>query len=245
MRRVARRTLGRLGYAVINTNEFYSRDGLYTLHNDHFRRDREFLAAYARGIKAGHGVDPKFEWRVHIALWAAMIAARVPGDFVECGVNAGFMSSAIMQRLNWANVQKRFFLVDTFSGPVLERLSSVERKNAERAIAAGAYVTDLERIRANYVEWPNAVIIQGAVPDVLPSLDCQAIALLHIDLNCASAERDALLFFWKRLSPGAIVLFDDYVFTGQPGQTAAIDAAAREVGAQVLSLPTGQGLIVR
>lgn len=91
-----------------------------------FRHDRAFQEAYARGVKAGNGVDPRFEWRVHVAFWAAAASLRVPGDFVECGVNAGVMSSAIMHRLHWNSVGRRFHLIDTFAGPVLEQYSSNE-----------------------------------------------------------------------------------------------------------------------
>ena len=247
---LVRKGLGLAGYAVWNTRNRYADDGLLTMHGDQFRRDPDFQAAYARGIQATHGIDPRFEWRAHIALWAASRALRVPGDFVECGVNAGFISSAIMHRLNWRSVDRRFFLVDTFSGPVLSQYSANEvgrgrRKLAEEAFAAGAYVTDLDRIVANYSEWPNAVVVRGAVPEVLPALDISNVAFLHIDMNCAYPEQAALEFFWDRLSPGALVLFDDYSYFGHDCQNQAISETARRLGAEVLSLPTGQGLIMR
>jgi hypothetical protein len=34
--------------------------------------------------------------RVHVGQWAAACAAKLDGDFVECGVNRGFLSSSIM-----------------------------------------------------------------------------------------------------------------------------------------------------
>ena len=71
------------------------------------------------------------------------------------------------------------------------------------------------------------------------------VAFLHIDMNCALPERVAFEFFWDRLSPGAVVLFDDYAYYGHNCQREAIDAAARARGTEVLSLPTGQGLIVK
>lgn len=245
-----KRLAARAGLAVFNVRNRYSQDGLFTLHDDRFRRDPAFQAAYARGVQASRGVDPVFEWRVHIALWAAGTACRVPGDFVECGVNAGFISSAIMQRLQWCGIPKRFYLIDTFSGPILSQFSQEEvghgrLKIAEEAIGAGAYVTDLERVRANYAEWPNAIIVQGAVPDVLPTLDVGAVAFLHIDMNCAYPERSALEYFWDRLSPGAIVLLDDYAYLGHDRQAQAIDDVAKSLGAGVLALPTGQGMIVK
>jgi hypothetical protein len=42
-----------------------------------------------------------------------------------------------------------------------------------------------------------------------------------------------------------MVLLDDYSYFGNSIQGEAIDQAARSLGAQVLALPTGQGLIMR
>lgn len=250
LRRLIHGVLRRCGYAVISTRRRYAGDGLFTLHHDRFREDPAFQRAYARGVEASQGFDPQFAWRIHVALWAARMALRVPGDFVECGVNAGFISSAIMDYLNWRSVDKKFYLIDTFTGPILSQYSADEIAAgrvdvARKALATGAYVTDLERVRANYAEWPNAMIVQGAVPDVLPSLPVRSIALLHIDLNCAYPERAALEYFWDRLSSGALVLFDDYTYLGQQCQAVAIDEAARLLGTTALSLPTGQGLIIK
>lgn len=201
-------------------------------------------------MQASLGVDPGFEWRVHVACWAAQTALHVEGDFVECGVNAGFVSSAIMEKVRWNSLAKRFYLIDTFTGPVLGQYSREEVQQqrlslAKQAIEAGAYVTDMGRIRSNFAEWPNAIIVQGSVPEVLDQVEFGAVAFLHIDMNCAFPERSALEFFWERLSPGAIILFDDYTYFGHDCQRIAIDAVARARGAEILSLPTGQGLIIR
>jgi hypothetical protein len=241
--------LGTAGFSLVRSRGRYHEDGLFTIHNDGFRRDPEFRRAYARGLRASNGIDPGFEWRVHAALWAAGVALRVPGDFVECGVNAGFMSSAILERWNWNATGRRFFLIDTFTGPVLEQFSAGEvdrgrRAIAEQAVAAGAYVTDLDRIRANYREWPGAVIVPGAVPEVLPCVDTEAVAFLHLDMNCAYPERAALEYFWPKMAPGGVALLDDYAYFGHEEQAGAMGEAARRLGVGVLSLPTGQGLII-
>jgi hypothetical protein len=250
LKSIIRKALATVGYAVFRTRNRYIEDGLFTIHNDHFRRDQLFKDAYTRGLKASNGVDAAFDWRVHVALWAAATSLRVPGDFVECGVNAGFISSAIMRHLRWNTLHRRFYLIDTFSGPVLDQYSQEEIASgrlglAVHALAAGSYVTDLSRVRANYSEWPSAVVVQGAIPEVLPALDIGAVAFLHIDMNCAYPERAALEFFWDHLSPGAIVLLDDYAYFGHDQQTRAIDASVLALGANVLSLPTGQGVIIK
>lgn len=242
--------LRRSGYAVFNTRRGYASDGLYARHTGRFHDNAAFQAAYARGVRASQGFDPHIEWRVHVALWAALTVLRAPGDFAECGVNAGFVSSAIMHRLGWNRIERRFYLIDTFTGPVLSQYSQKEIecgrvKLAEANMDAGAYVTDVHRVWANFAEWPGAIIVQGVIPDVLPNLPIERLAFLHIDLNCAYPEQEALQFFWDRLSDGAVVLLDDYTYFGHDRQGDAIDAAARRLGAEVLALPTGQGVIIR
>jgi len=250
LRRLLYPVIGRCGFVRFDVKRDYAQDGLFTVHNDDFRRDPLFRAAYTRGVEASRGVDPEFDWRVHVGLWAAAMALRLPGDFVECGVNAGFLSSAIMRRLNWATLPRRFFLIDTFSGPVFEQFSDEEVRMgkaslARKLLSQGAYVTGRERAQTNFAEWPNAIVVQGAVPDILPGLGIDTVAFLHVDMNCAYPERAALEHFWNRLSPGALVLFDDYANREYRHQKLVIDNAARRLGAEVLALPTGQGLVLR
>ena len=249
LKKIANAGLARVGLHLSRTPS-YTQDGLVTVHNDHFRREPDFRRAYRRGVQAGNGVDPDFEWRVHVALWAAESSLRIPGDFVECGVNAGFVSSAIMHRLDWNQLNRRFFLIDTWNGPPLKQYNASEialgrSRLAEDAMVTGGYVTDLERVHRNFAEWPGAVVVQGTVPEVLETVPATNVAFLHLDMNCAYPETAALNFFWGRLAPGAIVLLDDYAFRGHEQQAVAMDATASALGVGILSLPTGQGLIIK
>jgi hypothetical protein len=249
-RKLLKRMASGLGYAVFQVRNRYEQDGLFSVHSQAWREAPEFIAAYARGVQAAHGADPGVEWRTHVALWAAGAALSARGDFFECGVNAGFISSAIMHRLNWSKLARRFYLIDTFSGPVFDQYSPEEVASGRLRIAQsgldqGAYVTDVDRIRANFSEWPNAIIVPGAVPEILHSLDLGEVAFVHIDMNCAAPDVAAFEFFWDRLSPGGVVLFDDYGYYGHDSQREAIDTAVRSAGVEILSLPTGQGLVVK
>jgi hypothetical protein len=260
------RLLRKAGYQLINVRKMqqsaaaagrpapwakaYDCDGLFTEHRPRFQDDPRFQAAWRRGLETNRGVDPGIEWRIHIGLWAASVAARVAGDFVECGVNAGFLSSAILTYLDWPTLGKRFYLVDTFAGPPMEQFSKGEVANGAYAkvlqsLLAGAYVTDLDAIRRNYREWPRIEIVQGVVPEVLPSLQAGAVAFLHLDMNCAFAEIEALRYFWDRLSPGGVVLLDDYSRQDYEPVGEAMDELAARLGARIVSLPTGQGMIVK
>src|SRR3954447_1629369 len=239
-----------LGYVVLDTRKWAGSDGLYAVHTPRFLADARFQAAYRRGVEAAGGHDPRFEWRIHLGIWAASVAARVPGDFVECGVNAGFFSSAILTWLDWGALGKTFYLVDTFAGPPLDQYSEMEiaagrRDVAQRAIAGGGFVTDLERVRANYREWPRVEVVRGAVPEILPDVPAPKVAFLHLDMNCVAPEVAALRCFWDRIPSGGVVLLDDYAYHGHDTQGDAMDAVARELGATIAVLPTGQGLIVK
>jgi hypothetical protein len=71
------------------------------------------------------------------------------------------------------------------------------------------------------------------------------VAYLSLDMNMAFPEIAAAEHFWPRLSPGGVVLLDDYNWTSHVNQKRAFDAFAAERGLRVLGLPTGQGLLVK
>ena len=221
----------------------YNEDFLMTTHNADFLRDPRFVAAYDRGIAAVGG-DYRFRWRVHVGLWAATRAVRLPGDFVECGVNRGFMSSAIMQYLDWNRLDRRFFLLDTFRGLDGELLTDDEKRMGKTA-GFNNYTECFAEVQANFAEFHNVVLIRGSVPSTLPQADTAAVCYLHIDMNCVAPEIAAINYFWSRLVPGAIVLLDDYGSPGYEPQKHGMDAFARDHGVEVLSIPTGQGMMIK
>lgn len=244
-----KRVAGGLGYRVLTFRGNYHADNLFTYHSDAFRREPGFRKAYARGLKTVT-LDPGHEWRVHIALWCASTAARLEGDFVECGVFVGFISSAIMEHLGWDSLGKTFWLVDTFEGPKVEQFttSELERGRAAEVEAlrkVGGYDYSFEGVRANFAEWRNARLVKGLVPDVLPQCGSSKVAYLHLDMNAVVPETAALRFFWDRLVPGGMVLMDDYCYAGFDEQRQGLDKAAAELGVGIVSLPTGQGLLIK
>lgn len=229
----------------------YAQDGLISVHNHDFMRDPRFLRAYQRGVKALGGADRYiWHWRAHVGLWVADCAGRLDGDFVECGVNYGFLSSAIMEQLDWNSRNSTFYLLDTFQGldPRFVTASEVQSgsmtKNAEH-LSDKFYVSGAESVRANFAEWQNVRIIEGAVPDTLAAVPSERIAYLHLDMNCAPPEVAAAEHFWDRMVPGGMILFDDYAYFGFSGQKVALDGFSQRVGVAICALPTGQGLMVK
>lgn len=227
----------------------YDQDGLRSVHNHEFMADPSFRRAYDRGVCAT-GSDYQWHWRVHVGLWVATCASRLPGDFVECGVNRGFLSSAIMDYLNWDSLGKHFYLLDTFKG-IDERFISAEDKAAgvlqkNRAnLASGFYANGIDDVRKNFAQWKNLTLIEGAIPETLPQVRADKIAYLHLDMNCSTPEVGAADFFWERLVPGALMLLDDYAYRSHRPQKVAMDQFAETRANKILSLPTGQGLLIK
>jgi len=227
----------------------YDYTGLRTdpsiIHNHDFMLDPRFVEAYKRGA-ISEGYDPKYFWRTHVALWCASVALALGGDFVECGVCRGMLSSSIMTYLNWNKVDRRFFLFDTFTGLDETQVTDEETGTGNLAYFREMYKEDLyDRVVRNFSEFENVEIIRGSVPSTLPSAGIGQVAYLSIDMNNATPEIAAANYFWDKLQPGAPILLDDYGFVRYEVQKRAFDTWAAQRNVQILALPNGQGLIIK
>ncbi len=105
--------------------------------------------------------------------------------------------------------------------------------------------THAARLTGDFVEFANVEIIRGSIPTTLRLAQTSAVCFLHVDMNCVVPEVAAVTYFWDRIVPGGVVLLDDYGFRSLEPQKRGIDAFAAERCVEVLSLPTGQGLILK
>lgn len=221
----------------------YSADGLMSSQNCDFIKDPRFAIAY----KAAAATDPwpefTLEWRVYIVCWLANHVKNLPGDFVECGVNTGAYAKAVILYTDFNLLNKTFFLLDTFEGMVEEQVTEAEKKQG-----LDKYINRYRNVYDEVTETfkNDAVnIIKGKVPDTLPLCTTDAIAFLSIDMNCVEPEIAAAHYFYNKVVAGGVIILDDYGFTKHINQKHAFDAFAVEKNIQILSLPTGQGIIIK
>lgn len=215
----------------------YDEDGLTTVNAAPFLQDSDFQRAYSAGDATGSWGASSLRWRAHVLLWGAGQALEVPGDFVECGVNRGGMSMALVQRYQWKSVEKTLFLLDTFEG-FDERYPPNNQKN-------WGYTKTYDEVCERFRPFDNVEVIRGPVPDTLGQLTKDKFAFIHIDMNCVLPEKEALEYFWPKLSPGGVLILDDYGFKGHEDQQQMHEEFARANGFRILALPTGQGLAVK
>lgn len=217
-------------------------DGLGTCHNSDFACQPRFQHAYDLGRATGSWRGHELRWRIHVLLWCATVAARLPasGSFVECGVNRGGFARAIIDYLDQERIGRDFFLFDTFAGFDRSQLSATEAISADQHYAYEDCFADVQR---TFADMPFVKLVRGSVPGSL--IDVGPVVFLSIDMNCALPEIAAARFFWPHLVPGAPVVLDDYGFALHHEQKQCFDVLAKEWNVEILSLPTGQGIIFK
>lgn len=197
----------------------------------------------AEGWQKAGGV-PDVRWRAHVCVWAASNCLRLKGDFVECGVHTGLFSLSIIKALGFGEQDRRFWLFDTFEGIPVETVGDADRDLAEQ-LNARIY-SDVHALAVrNFSDTPNARIVKGLLPGTLEAAPIDEVAFLSIDLNNADAEESCIALLWDKLVPGAMVVIDDYAFAGHEAQYAMWNDFASRHDHRILTLPTGQGLLVR
>lgn len=237
--RISGNYLPRPIYGKVN----YNQDGLATTHNADFMHDSHFLAAYAAGEATGSWTFGDLHWRAYVVCWAAQRAASLPGDFVECGVNRGGYALAVIKYTNFETLGKCFYLLDTYEG-LVERMITPEEKVA--GVRAGEYEPCYDAVVRTFAPYSAVTrIIKGIVPDTLSHVDAQQISFLSIDMNTRDPEIAAAEYFWDKMVSGAVMVLDDYGWRKHIEQKKAFDVFARKRGVEVLTLPTGQGLIFK
>lgn len=207
-----------------------------------FFSDDRFMALAAKDRDLSPSGISNWHWNLQTVLWAAQQAIGLPGDFVELGVYKGHTTMFLAEYLEFGGRDKRWWLYDTFEGvPADQRDAGREGMSTSDYGAAFSF----EEVRDRFAPFGNIDVIQGRVPEVFAEACPDRIAFLHIDLNNATAEVAALDALYERLSPGAVIVFDDFGWASSHAQFKAEMDWFRDRGLPIFPLPTGQGMFVK
>lgn len=183
-----------------------------------------------------------WHWHLQVVAWAVQHTRDVPGELVEMGVFKGHTTLFTAEYLDFQDWPKRWFLFDTFDGIPDDQVDP-GWDSINKSIYKGAY--SYEDVVQRFAPFPNIEVIRGRVPEILHERCPDRISFLHIDLNNTAAEIAALEFVLDRLSPGAVLILDDYCWASAHAQFQAERKWFAERGLHVLPLPTGQGVFVK
>jgi len=190
-----------------------------------------------------------------LVLATRYVAANdVPGAVVECGVwRGGSMQAAALTLLEQGRRDRELHLFDTFEGmppPTEEdrRHDGARAADLLRAAADSEPVwarASLEDVRAGMAEtgYPGDRIHYhvGLVEDTIPEQAPEQISILRLDTDWYSSTKHELEHLFSRLSPGGVLILDDYGHWD--GARKATDEFLAGLDEPLLLLPLSAGRI--
>jgi O-methyltransferase len=164
---------------------------------------------------------------------------RIPGEIVECGVwRGGSAMTAAHALLDAGDTERELFLFDTFSGFETAPPGPLDRRYDDRTASELMEHTDefahcvagIDGVRRALARVPypreRFHLIQGRVEDTVPDQAPETIALLRLDTDWYESTRHELVHLYPRLSPGGVLIVDDYGYW--KGARKATDEYLRE-----------------
>ena len=215
-------------------------DVIATGHYSPFLDDVAFTSQYAKVAHTWPGWD--IRWRLWILTRSAIHCAALDGSFAEFGVYRGGTSFMVLSQCR-PRAGRSYFLFDTFAGIPDTNLTTRE---TETGFAGRLSDVTLDEVRERLKPWSDQTrFVRGDVFETLRREETGPLAFAHLDLNAAAPTEAALEYAWSRMVAGAIVVFDDYGWSGYEDQRALIDRFFAGKPDGLIALPTGQALSVK
>lgn len=187
---------------------------------------------------------PKYVRRQHLKRFLALyelfkLVLPVKGSVVECGVFRGFgvMSWAKLSALlEPENLTRRVYGFDTFEGfPQVTREDQSSLANPTAGELAASSFEELQELIREYDSdrflghIAKVELIRGNIAETVPKFIAShphlLVSLLFLDCDLYEPTKAALSAFLPRMTPGAVVAFDELDNPIWPGETlAALEA---------------------
>lgn len=135
----------------------------------------------------------------------------VPGQVVEFGCYQGLSSRLLCELFPTRLV----YLLDSFQG-----LPAQGKRDSNQA---GTFRSPLDTLQETLRGHVNYHVIAGWLCDTLPVLQLGPFCFAHVDVDQESSTREAIEWVRPRMSPGGVIVCDDYRAQSCKGATAVID----------------------
>jgi O-methyltransferase len=164
-------------------------------------------------------------------------AGSATGDGAEVGVYRGGTARLLAKTLGMYG--KTVHLFDTFSG--------MPEVDPEKDLhSTGDFQdTSLSAVKEYLADSSNVRLYPGLFPKTAEPIAQQRFSFVHVDVDIYRSVLDCCEFFYPRLSPGGIMVFDDYGMVTCPGAKSAVDTFFKGKPEYPLYSPTGQAVVFR
>lgn len=209
-----------------------------TMHDDlivwfrnlFFLTDEKFQDAF-REFESDNALRARM-WRIYNLCWAVNQASYIRGDVVDIGCYEAKSTKVFCMYNKDFLRMKALYLFDMFDNPPQE-----SKKGNHGPHLADEVTTRMARFKP--------IVVPGDVTKTIPAHLPDQICFAHIDLNNAEAEAHVMPEVYHRMSPGAMMVLDDYGFRRYRESAEVHQKFLEGKPERVLELPTGQGLLVK
>jgi O-methyltransferase len=164
---------------------------------------------------------------------------KIPGIVLEVGVWQGGSGALLAKAVEGHS--REVYLADTFKGVVKTGANDPRYKGGEHSDTSENRVSQLlKKLNINHVK-----ILKGVFPEETGHMiDGKKIALLHSDVDAYQSTLDILRWALPRMSPGGVIVFDDYGFMGTEGVTRCVNEFVHTHDLKFFYNLNGHGIIV-
>ena len=234
-------------------SEIDHEDQLRTLFAGCRIANREFLPLYFKAMQTTGTTIA--DWKIYRRALRAFVLAQyfqrslaVEGAFAECGVFRGFSAYMLRTLMEGAPGEpKAFHLIDSFEGlspPEEADKLLIDGRLQDNIHKAGHFKVDLEKVYARFSGLEQVYWHKGWIPEVLAELPEQAWAFVHIDVDLYEPTKTALEYFLPRMSPGGIIVNDDFASPEFPGGGQGWRDVLEPQGLPYIALDSGQAVYI-
>lgn len=166
------------------------------------------------------------------------VLRAVPGHIAEAGVYQGGTAKLFAQVSKGTG--RKLFLFDTFGG--MPKTDAAMDLHNEGDFSNTSHAA----VKAYLADYGSAVQLHpGFIPQTLDAVADVEFCFVHIDLDIYRSISDASQFFYPRMNPGGVIVYDDYGFSSCPGARRSVDDFYADKPDSPIVLPTGQAVVIK
>ena len=180
----------------------------------------------------------------------------IPGRRAECGVYRGLSSLLVCRAARAVHPDfdgggmHLFDSFERFSAPTEFDMIPVRNEGGVMRMQPPfppnyRLNTSFDEVTQALAEFPGLAIQRGWLPQVLQQLPEAAWSFVHLDVDLYEPTLGGLAYFFPRLSPGGVIITDDYGAERYPGARKAWEQFCGERKIPYIVLATGQAVIMR
>lgn len=218
--------------------------------------DHDLLTLVKNCLRDSHAVVPPAK-AFHRPL-ASFFLARyflhsldIVGERAECGVFVGTSSLLLCraaQSRDASYAGAGLHLIDSFEGfdePRDEDRFATRDGEREVTMGKGGMAASIDYVHDTLKDFPGVSYHQGWIPAVFGGLAEAPWSFVHLDVDHYGPTYAGLAYFYPRLSPGGVIVCDDYGAPTFPGARRAWDQYCDGNDVPYVVLDTGQSVILK